>query len=103
MARTKFDIVIEAVHYLPGGGIDWVRGYERRGATFSDRILFKRDEIIQRLNGGKKVYQGQRREFLASTFEISQPLRLVKEDGKVFLISGEVSTKGDCLSGVPVI
>jgi hypothetical protein len=103
MARSKFDIVIEAVHYSPSGEVGWVRGYERRGATFSDRILFKRDEIIQRLKSGKKVYQGQRREFLGGTFEVSQPLRLVNEDGKEILISGEVSTKGDCLSGVPII
>jgi hypothetical protein len=103
MARPKVDIVIEAAHYLSSGEVGWVRVYERRGATFSDRLLLKRSELIARLRDGKKVYMGQRQEYLASTFNISHRIRLVKTDGREVLQSGEVSSEQDCLSGVPVI
>lgn len=103
MARPKYDMVIEAVHYYPSGEIDWVRVYERRGPTFSDRKLIKRDELIKRLKKGQKAVGGQRLPYLASTFNLSEPLRLVNHDSKEFLISGQVSTERDFLSDVPII
>ena len=50
MADKKFDGVIEAVHYSRGGQIDFVRAYERRGVTFSDRVLLNRKTLLERLS-----------------------------------------------------
>ncbi|MDP1779148.1 MAG: hypothetical protein Q8K73_02630, partial [Anaerolineales bacterium] len=47
----KIDGVIEAVRYK-NGQITWVRAYERRGATFSDRVLLDRKTLLQRLQKG---------------------------------------------------
>lgn len=76
MARPKYDIVLEAVHYTPDGKIDWVRGYERRGAAFSDRMIWKRDRLADLLRQGKKVVTGQRKEFWGSSFEVDRPVIL---------------------------
>ncbi len=76
---TKFDGVIEAVRYK-GGKIDVVRAYERRGATFSDRVLLNRKMLIERIRQGKQFVIGQRKEFMASTFEIGKSVNLIGED-----------------------
>ena len=64
----KNDYVIEAVHYLPRGQVDYVRLYERRGPSFSDRVIFNRSKLISVLQRKKKVVIGQRQSGLASTF-----------------------------------
>jgi hypothetical protein len=103
MARPKYDIVIEAVHYLPSGTIEWVRVYERRGSAFSDCILIKRKELVERLKNGKKAYGGKRLPYLAGTFMVGEPLRLASKDGKEILVSGKATNERDYLAGVPVI
>jgi len=85
----KFDGVIEAVRYKDGQ-IEVVRAFERRGATFSDRMLIPRHELIEKLKDGRKFVIGQRKEYLASTFEAGKPVQLVKRDGKEV-----ISTRGD--------
>ena len=60
---AKFDGVIEAVRYR-GGKIELVRAYERRGATFSDRVLLDRAALLDRLKKGKRFVTGQRTELL---------------------------------------
>ena len=47
----KFDGIIEAVRYK-NGQIVTVRAYERRGATFSDRLLIERKDLLERLKTG---------------------------------------------------
>jgi hypothetical protein len=104
MTRAKYDLVIEAVHYSPTGKIEWVRGYERRGPTYSDRILFNRNELVDRLHAGKKIYAGKRIPFLASTFEVSGSLNLVEKNGKQVVLVGEMGGEDrDRLKGVPII
>lgn len=104
MAKPKYDLVIEAIHYFPDGGIEWVRGYERRGATYSDRILFSRNELVDRLHLGKKVYAGKRIPFLASTFEVFASVNLVEKNGEQVVRVGEMEVEnGDRLKGVPII
>jgi uncharacterized protein YjhX (UPF0386 family) len=71
----KFDGVIEAVRYK-SGKIEVVRCYERRGATFSDHILLDRKALIERLTNGKHFVTGQRKEYLASTFEIGKAVNM---------------------------
>lgn len=96
----KSDFVIEAVRYK-NGKIDVVRGYERRGPTYTDRILLDRKALLERLKEGKLVMTGRRREFLASTFEIGQPVKLVELDGKQ-VVTTLAQAEHDELEGVPV-
>ncbi len=85
----KFDGVIEAVRYKDGQ-IEEVRAFERRGSAFSDRILIPREKLLERLKDGKKFVVGQRKEFLAGTFETGKPIQLVSRSGKEF-----IATRGD--------
>ncbi len=96
---TKFDGIVEAVRYK-GGKIDLVRAYERRGPTFSDWVLLDRPTVLKRLKDGKRFVTGQRREFLASTFEVGQAINLVGPEGGEVLTT--LSHNGhDRLEGVP--
>ncbi len=97
---TKVDGVIEAVRYK-GGKIDVVRAYERRGATFSDRVLLDRKTLLDRLHAGKRFVTGQRREFLASTFEIGQPVKVLGGEEKQ-VVATRPGLDHDELEGVPV-
>ncbi|SRR5581483_11933999 len=95
----KFDGVIEAVRYK-GGKIDVVRVYERRGATFSDRVLLDRKALLDRLKKGKRFVTGQRKELWASTFEIGKPVNLIGEDDRQ-VVSTQPQAESDNLEGVP--
>ena len=97
MAKIKFDGMIEAVRYAPDGKIDLVRAYERRGATFSDHILIKRVQLVERLQKGEKFVTGQRKEFMGSTFETAKSVLL---NGNV--ISTGTSDNHDMLEDVPI-
>jgi hypothetical protein len=103
MARDKYDGVLEAVHYAPDGKVDWVRAFERRGSTFSDRLILDRDALISRIKQGKRYFAGQRVPYLASTFNISRELYLVTGNNKEVLVVGGHQTNVDDLKGVPVI
>jgi hypothetical protein len=96
---TKFDGVIEAVRYK-SGKIDVVRAYERRGATFSDHVLLSRKTLMERIQQGKRFVIGQRQEFMASTFEVSKPVKLVGRDDKQIITTRDQSER-DELEGVP--
>lgn len=95
----KFDVVIEAVRYK-NGKIELVRGYERRGASFTDRILMDRKTLLERLKEGKRFVTGQRKEYLASTFEVGKPIKLVGGDGKQ-VVTTLAAAEHDDLEGVP--
>ena len=95
----KFDVVIEAVRYK-NGKIELIRGYERRGATFSDRILMDRKTLLERLKEGKRCITGQRKEYLASTFEVGKAVKLVGADGKQ-VVTTLSQADHDELEGVP--
>ena len=97
----KFDGVIEAVRYK-NGQIEVVRAFERRGATFSDRIMVPRHELLERLKNGQKFVVGQRKEFLASTFDIQdQPVQVVNRDGSE-IIATRTDADHDELEQAPV-
>ena len=95
----KFDGVIEAVRYK-GGKIEVVRAYERRGATFSDRVLLNRKGLIERIQLGKRFVTGQRKEYLASTFEVGKPVNLLGSD-EAGVITTRDRSERDELEGVP--
>ena len=95
----KVDGVIEAVRYK-SGKIDIVRAYERRGPTFSDRVLLDRKTLLERLTQGKHFVTGQRKEYLASTFDLGKPVNLVGNDDKRVLTTN-AQEDHDELEGVP--
>jgi hypothetical protein len=102
MAKQKFDGIVETVHYGGDGQVEWVRAYERRGATFSDHILVSRQDLIDKLKKGKRYLVGERKEFMGSTFETSDPLRVITRDGQEVLVVGDREADKDSLTGVPI-
>ena len=96
----KVDGVIEAVRYK-NGQIMMVRAYERRGATFSDRVLLERKTLLERLQNGRQYSTGSREELRASTFNLGKPVLIVKQDDREFLATSENATS-DELDEVPV-
>jgi FAD/FMN-containing dehydrogenase len=101
--KKKFDGIITAVHYRADQQVDWVRVFLRRGPTFSDRTMLSRQELIDRLQAGDLFGVGNRLEFLASTFDVSQPVHLIERNNQAVLVAGEVQSDVDCLEGVPII
>jgi len=96
----KIDGVIEAVRYK-NGQIVTVRAYERRGATFSDRMLLERRELLERVKNGKRFVTGVRKEFWAGTFDEGKLVEVVSCDGKE-LLATSASADHDDLSPAPV-
>ena len=102
MAPEKYDGIIETVRYSADGFIKIVRIYERRGPTFSDRILLSRQDLLGRIKEGKKYLTGKRIPYLASTFELYNPVSLVKWDQTEYLVTQTSSAAGDDLGSLPV-
>jgi hypothetical protein len=103
MAQVKYDGVIEAVRYAPPGRIAVVRAYERRGPTFSDRVLISREELVRRLQAGKRFVAGERQPQLASTFTVVSAICRVEKDGQKYLATADTPVIGsDSLVGVPL-
>ncbi len=97
----KFDGVIEAVRYK-NGQIVVIRAFERRGASFSDRVLLDRQEFLDRLKKGQKYVVGKRKELLASTFEVQEKLVQVLEQNGREIISTRPDADHDELEQAPV-
>ncbi len=95
----KIDGVIEAVRYK-NGQIMMVRAYERRGATFSDRVLLERKTLLERLQKGQQYITGAREELRASTFKLGKSVLIIKQDDRELLATRENATH-DELDEVP--
>jgi hypothetical protein len=100
MAKKKYDGIIEAVRYK-NGQILVVRAYERRGASFSDRVLIERKDLVERIKKGKQFLTGMRKEYLAGTFDTGKPVKVISRDGKEFLSTRD-GVDHDELEQVPV-
>lgn len=96
----KVDVVIEAVRYK-NGQIVMVRGYERRGSTFSDRVMIDRKTLVEKLQKGNQVSIGSREEFQASTFKLEGKVMLVKNENREWIATGSDATQ-DHLENTPV-
>lgn len=103
MAKSKIDGVIEAAHYRPDGGLEWVRAYLRRGATYTDRVMLNRQALIDQLKSGKNFYTGKRIPLQASTFQIDKPLRLIQTNGHEVVVTGDLAGSQDRLESVPIL
>jgi len=101
--RRDLDGVIEAAHFNPDGKLAWVRAYERRGPTWSDVVLLDREALVQRLKQRKRFYVGSRREFWASEFDVTLPVRLVENYRSTVLVTGRGRAQQDRLDGIPVV
>ena len=77
-----------------------VRVYERRGATFSDRVLLDRKTLLERLKDGQQYVIGSREELRASTFKVGKSVLIVKQDEHELLSTRENATH-DELEEVP--
>ncbi len=96
----KIDGVIEAVRYK-NGQITLVHAYERRGATFSDRVLLDRKTLLERLQKGQQYVTGSRTTLLAGTFTFGKPVLVAKEHNREILATHE-NAASDELEGLPV-
>jgi hypothetical protein len=103
MARTKYDGIVQAVHYGEDGQVLWVRAFLRRGPTWSDHVLVDRQTLVERLKAGKQFVVGKRVERMAGTFETSTLVQLRMQNGDEILIAGNSSAENDCLEGVPLL
>lgn len=101
--NKKVDGVIEAAHFTSDGKLAWVRAYERRGPTWSDLVLLDRATLVQRLKKRKRFYVGTRREFLASEFDLGEPVRLIEFYRGEALVSGQGQANHDRLGGIPIV
>lgn len=95
----KIDGVIEAVRYK-NGQIQFVRAYERRGFTFSDRVMLDRKTLIERLQKGKIFTTGTRQDLMASTFKTNKSVMVVNDNGHDFIVTNS-NAKHDELESVP--
>jgi hypothetical protein len=96
----KIDGVIEAARYK-NGQLVIVRVYERRGSTFSDRVLLERKTLLERLQQGQQYFTGSREELRASTFKVGKSVLIVKLDDRELLATHENATH-DELEEVPI-
>ena len=99
---AKYDGVIEAVRYAQDGKIALVRIYERRGPTWSDRVLLNREQFIEQLKTKKKFMIGQRVDMLGGTFDVSSAIRLSGKGDQALIQSGNSKADCDCLDGAPL-
>jgi hypothetical protein len=103
VVKAQADLIVEAVHYSSLGEIEWVRVYERRGPTYSDRLIKSRVELIHMLRSGKKCFGGKRIPFMASTFELFTPIECIRKGANFILKSGIAEAKQDRLADIPII
>lgn len=102
--KPKYDGVVDAVHYNPDGSVKWLRAYERRGPTFSDRVLIPREEMMDKLKAGKVYMIGRRVHLLGSTFEVGKQIQVANSgSGEVLVVGDNGHSNQDHLEGVPVI
>jgi hypothetical protein len=80
----KMDGVIEAVHYGDDGLIDWVRCYQRRGPSWSDRVLINREVLVSYLEAGERIFIGDRIENEASEFTLREKVIYDKSNNVVY-------------------
>ncbi|MFO8035400.1 MAG: hypothetical protein R6U57_02060 [Anaerolineales bacterium] len=103
MFRRKIDGVIEAVRYTPEGPIEWVRMYERRDMAYSDVLILKRDELIERLDAGQLFYTGKRKKYQGNAFETDRKvITKEKNGGKIVLTEGS-DEDHDLLEDIPLV
>jgi hypothetical protein len=103
MKKKSADIIIEAARFKANGQVDFVRAYQRRGATYSDCLLITRTELLKQLLKGKTVATGQRMHLMASTFNKITPVRVAPSANRFIITSGNLGAAQDELPGTPIL
>jgi len=94
----KIDLVVTSARYHDSGErLVQARGFERRGAVWSDTRLFDREVLALRLRQGQRVVAGREAD-LPGDFEIGPRLRL--EDAGWIITDGSRGGHDDL--GVPL-
>jgi hypothetical protein len=100
-ASRTLDLVLVAARYKDDGTLAFAKGYERRGAVWSDVRVFDRGTLIKKVKSGAKVYTGDP-EKLPGNFEPIQKVRVEGYDGNAYLVANGASSKKDNLS-LPIL
>lgn len=99
--RTEVDVLITAARYDEvTGELKLAQGYEPMGYVWMDINLYSRQELVERLQSGKKLAYGGNVK-LATDFQIQGELELVERAGEQ-LIQAEGSEKKRDDLGVPL-
>jgi hypothetical protein len=102
MKKEKIDGVVETVHYAQDGQVAYVRAYQRRGTTFSDVVLIKRDELVKLIKAGSIYYTGERICGMGTEFKTFDKLQVVPSvEGEMLLTAS--SGKQDNLGSTPLL
>jgi hypothetical protein len=97
----KLDVVLVAVRYDDSEGrLTLAQGYERRGFVWGDLVLLDRDDVIDRIQAGKRVVAGRRAE-IPGDFEVLNPIQLQRLNGSSSLVAEGRAAEGDDL-GLPL-
>ncbi len=100
----RYDFILEAGHFDQSGQLEFARLYERRDSSYSDRVIYTRQMLLEALKKNKKVAIGSRVKRLASTFNISAPVILSSSTESHALVTPDHSSaQTDKLTGLPVI
>ena len=99
ISKKKLDMILVAARYEPvGSRLQLVQGYTRRGDVWSDRQLFSRSTLIQRLRDGNRLATGRAAE-LQGDFEILAHVQLDETDAdSPILVADNLEGNGDKLA-----
>ena len=65
-------------------------------------MLLSRDDFLSILHTGKRMLVGKRVDYMASTFDVTDPIELKGTDGQEFLYTSHPAEGRDNLEGVPL-
>jgi hypothetical protein len=101
--KKKPDVVVVAVRMGGNGKIEWLRGFERRGPTWSDYVKITRASAIDRIRAGERFVTGERITYQAGTFNTFDPIQVEERAGEAWLVAGAETGQGDTLARTPVL
>jgi hypothetical protein len=103
MKKRSPDLIIEAAHFMPNGQLDYVRAYQKRGATYSDCLLLKRGQLVELIDGGLKAATGQRIHLMGNKFTRIIPVKLVSFNNHITFTTGDPVAGQKDLPDIPTI
>ena len=93
---------MEAAHFNKSGDLQWVRAYERRGPTWSDVVLLDRENLVKKIEAGKRFFVGKRKLYLASEFQLRDQIYVNKnKSGKALTLGKDKKASTDKLQKMP--
>ena len=99
----RIDGVVEAIRYAEDGNLEEARLYLRRGGIWSDRLIYDRNNLLQLLQDGKKLYTGSRKKYQGSSFTLQHPVKLLNsKDRKNIILAGVRLANHDQIKDLPV-